>query len=180
MPLEERKQIVMKAYERLKVSLDKFLRPDGSKDAPGKTCGDIKYHHPLLPSDQYWIDPNGGDSNDAILVHCDMTNGASCVFPKPMESKDITYHGRNEAWLSEIEDGFSISYKADHSQLTYLQLLSVAAVQNVTLHCRNTVGYYDPGAKNYKRGLKLLAFNDAEILPKANNRLRYKALLDEC
>lgn len=73
-----------------------------------------------------------------------------------------------------------ISYKADHSQLSYLQLLSLKAVQNVTLHCRNTVGYYDPDTRNHKRGLKLLAYTDAEILPKANNRLRYKALLDEC
>lgn len=59
---------------------------------------------------QYWIDPNGGDINDAILVHCDMANGASCVFPKPMQSKDITYHGKNEAWLSEMEDGFTVSF----------------------------------------------------------------------
>lgn len=73
-----------------------------------------------------------------------------------------------------------VSYKAEHSQLTYLQLMSTKAVQNVTLHCRNTIGYYDPMTNNYRRGLKLLAFNDAEIMPKANNRLRYKALLDEC
>lgn len=46
MTQEEKKKIVMKAYESLKVSLDKFLKPDGSKEAPGKTCGDIKYHHP--------------------------------------------------------------------------------------------------------------------------------------
>lgn len=54
------------------------------------------------------------------------------------------------------------------------------AVQNVTFHCRNTVGYFDPATKNYRHGIKLLAYNDAEILPKANNRLRYKVLLDEC
>lgn len=46
----ERKEVVMKAYERLKVSLDKFLKPDGSKEAPAKTCGDIKYHHPEFES----------------------------------------------------------------------------------------------------------------------------------
>ena len=73
-----------------------------------------------------------------------------------------------------------ITYKADHTQLTYLQLMSTKAVQNVTFHCRNTIGYYDPTTNNYRRGIKLLAYNDAEILPKANNRLRYKAVLDEC
>lgn len=46
----ERKEVVMKAYERLKVSLDKFLKPDGSKEAPAKTCADIKYHHPSFES----------------------------------------------------------------------------------------------------------------------------------
>lgn len=46
----QRKEIVMKAYERLKVSLDKFLKPDGTKEAPAKTCGDIKYHHPNFES----------------------------------------------------------------------------------------------------------------------------------
>lgn len=49
----ERKEIVMKAYERLKISLDKFLKPDGSKDAPAKTCGDIKHHHPDFESGEY-------------------------------------------------------------------------------------------------------------------------------
>lgn len=171
----------MKAYERLKVSLDKFLKPDGSKEAPAKTCGDIKYHHPEFESGQYWIDPNGGDINDAIVVHCEMETGSSCVFPKPMQSQDITYDGKeHEPWLSEIDEGFTITYKADHTQLTYLQLMSTKAVQNVTFHCRNTIGYYDPTANNYRRGIKLLAYNDAEILPKANNRLRYKAILDEC
>lgn len=58
---------------------------------------------------QYWIDPNGGDLNDAILVHCDMDVGASCIFPKPMESQDIAYHGKDkEAWLSEMEEGFTV------------------------------------------------------------------------
>lgn len=54
MPLAERKEIVMKAYERLTVSLNKFLKPDGSKEAPAKTCGDIKYHHPEFTSGIYF------------------------------------------------------------------------------------------------------------------------------
>lgn len=58
--------------------------------------------------------------------------------------------------------------------------MSTKASQNVTFHCRNTIGYYDARTKNYRKGIKLLAYNDAEILPKANNRLRYKAILDEC
>lgn len=63
----------------------------------------------LIPG-QYWIDPNGGDMNDAILVHCDMDTGSSCVYPKPMQSKDIQYKGKEkEVWLSEMEEGFTVS-----------------------------------------------------------------------
>lgn len=59
---------------------------------------------------QYWIDPNGGDINDAIIVHCDMETGSSCVFPKPMTSQDIKYEGNeHEPWLSEMDDGFTVS-----------------------------------------------------------------------
>lgn len=53
MSAAERKEIVMKAYERLKISLDKFLKPDGSQDAPAKTCGDIKVHHPDFESGKH-------------------------------------------------------------------------------------------------------------------------------
>jgi collagen type II alpha len=64
----------------------------------------------FFSSGQYWIDPNGGDMNDAILVHCDMSTGSSCVYPKPMTSKDIVYKGyEKEAWLSEMEEGFTVS-----------------------------------------------------------------------
>lgn len=55
MPAAERKAIVMKAYERLKVSLDKFLKPDGSQEAPAKTCGDIKHHHPDFESGKTFV-----------------------------------------------------------------------------------------------------------------------------
>lgn len=58
--------------------------------------------------------------------------------------------------------------------------MSTKAVQKVTFHCRNTIGYFDPQANNYRHGIKLLAYNDAEILPRANNRLRYKTLVDDC
>ena len=64
---------------------------------------------------QYWIDPNGGDMNDAILVHCDMETGSSCVYPKPMQSRDIVYKGKDrEVWLSEMEEGFTVSLEKCH------------------------------------------------------------------
>lgn len=75
---------------------------------------------------QYWIDPNGGEVKDAILVYCDMATGGSCIYPKPMESKDITYKGdEKEAWLSEMEDGFTVS------NTICLALCSMASLRSV-------------------------------------------------
>lgn len=64
-------------------------------------------YHSLYPG-QYWIDPNGGEISDAILVHCDMPAGASCIYPKPMTSEELTHTGRSEAWLSELDNGFTV------------------------------------------------------------------------
>lgn len=38
-----------------------------------------------------------------------MTTGASCIFPKPIQSQDIAYRGKDkEAWVSEMEEGFTV------------------------------------------------------------------------
>lgn len=50
----------------------------------------------------------------------------------------------------------------------------------MTYHCKNTVGYYDVERRTYRKGLKLLAWNDVEILPRGSHRLRYEAIVDEC
>lgn len=47
---EERRNLITKAYEQLKVSYRKFLRPEGTKASPAKTCRDLSYTHPDLPS----------------------------------------------------------------------------------------------------------------------------------
>lgn len=56
----------------------------------------------------------------------------------------------------------------------------MSATQNLTYHCKNTIGYYDAETKSYKKGLKLVGFNDADITPRGNPKLRYKAIEDEC
>lgn len=73
-----------------------------------------------------------------------------------------------------------ISYKADSNQIGFLQLLSVSATQNLTYHCKNSIGYYDAENKSYRKGLKLIGFNDIEITPKGNPKTRYTVIEDEC
>lgn len=178
---QERRAVVLKAYEQLKVSFEKFKRPDGEKMSPAKTCRDLAVAHPSLKSGQYWIDPNEGDIRDAILVHCDMEKRASCIMPSPMRSNEISFVGsEQEMWLGEIAGGMKLTYKADSNQMGFLQLSSAHATQNVTYHCKKSVAYFDAEKNTHRRGLKLLAWNDAELLPKGPERLRYEAVVDEC
>lgn len=59
-------------------------------------------------------------------------------------------------------------------------MLSKHAEQNVTYHCKNSVAYFDSERKNYRRGLRLLAWNDVELAPRGNRRLKYDVVTDEC
>lgn len=47
---EERRELVMKAYEELKASFDRFKKPDGQKSSPARTCRDLNVAYPELPS----------------------------------------------------------------------------------------------------------------------------------
>lgn len=46
----ERRELLVKAYNHVKESLERFRRPDGKKDAPARTCRDLHVAHPELPS----------------------------------------------------------------------------------------------------------------------------------
>lgn len=107
---DDRKALVVKAYEQLKVSFDKYTKPSGDKVSPARTCRDLAVAHPELPSGDYWIDPNQGDTKDSILVFCEMNRRATCVRPKPEKTKQITYLGkpRAEVWFSEMDSGFQV------------------------------------------------------------------------
>ena len=68
---EDRKSLVVKAYEQLKVSFEKYTKPSGDKAAPARTCRDLAVAHPELPS---------GMLNISIqCVQCDFHN-FTCVF----------------------------------------------------------------------------------------------------
>uniref|UniRef100_A0A0A9WMQ7 Collagen alpha-1(II) chain n=2 Tax=Lygus hesperus TaxID=30085 RepID=A0A0A9WMQ7_LYGHE len=178
---EEKKKLLLKAYESLKASYDRFMRPDGTKMAPARSCRDLAVAHPNFDSGDYWLDPNAGDIKDAILAYCDIPNRVTCVYPQPNATSEINHIGKEqELWLSDIEEGMKITYKADSNQIGFLQLLSVTATQNITYHCLDSIAYFDLNLKSYRKGLKLLGWNDAEIMPKGHKRLRYDILEDGC
>lgn len=61
-----------------------------------------------------------------------------------------------------------------------MQLLSKHAYQNIIYHCKNSIGYFDSERKTYRKGMKFLTWNDVELTPRGNQRLRYEMITDEC
>lgn len=176
---EERKDMVIKAYKKLKKSFEEFSKPDGGKATPAKTCRDLSLAYPDKASGEYWIDPNGADPKDAILVYCDMATKASCIQPKPSESQEMSIVTQEKTmWFGDVPTGgFDFTYKADSNQMSFLQLLSGRASQNITYHCSNSVAYMNPKNKANKSAW-LMSWNDLEI--KAHGKFRYTVPIDEC
>lgn len=64
--------------------------------------------------------------------------------------------------------------------MTFLRLLSKEASQNITYHCKNSIGYMDDQAKNLKKAVVLKGANDHDIRAEGNNRFRYTVISDTC
>ena len=87
---EEKKDMVIRAYKKLKESFEEFAKPDGGKNTPAKTCRDLKAAHPDKDTGEYWIDPNGADPKDSIMVFCNMETLQTCVESKPGTSPEFS------------------------------------------------------------------------------------------
>jgi collagen type II alpha len=176
---EERNAVIQRAYEKLKASFDILAKPDGSKKSPAKSCQSLKKAYPTKPSGDYWIDPNGEDSNDAIMVFCDMQTGSSCIQPKPAMSHEISIVSDDkEAWIGEVDtNAFDINYKADSNQMNFLQLMSTSAEQTITFHCKDTVAHLNKRG-NKRNAVTFMAWNDLEIGHRG--KARYSVLSDDC
>jgi len=179
---EEQKEMVIKFYKELRSSFESFSAPDGTKDTPAKTCRDLHTALPEKPSGEYWIDPNAGDPKDAILVHCDMDTLATCVTPKPQMSQEINHITTERmTWFSDIPletGGFQLTYKADSNQITFLQMLSSKASQNITYHCFDSIAYNNARNNKVRQAVQLLTWNDLELKPRG--KFKYSVPLDDC
>jgi len=72
------------------------------------------------------------------------------------------------------------TYKADKVQLTFLQLLSSGATQNITFHCRNTVAYFDKKQKTFAKAAIFRTYNDLELVAKKSSKFKYDVASDNC
>ena len=177
---EELEKLVISAYKKLKDSFAEFQTPDGDKTTPAKTCRDLFVAHPEKPSGEYWIDPNGADPRDAILVYCDAASKTTCIKSKPEMSPEFNmrFEPTSEAWLSESKSAHHIiNYKADKNQMSFVQLLSKKADQSIIFHCKNTIATRDERG-NQRKALSLMSWNDLEF--KQSGKFQYEVVKDEC
>ncbi|CAG2114878.1 unnamed protein product, partial [Medioppia subpectinata] len=189
--LEEKKKIVFEFYDQLVKEYEKLRRPTGERDSPAKTCKDLSQLHPHFESGKtlttfwgvYYIDPNEGNSNDAIQAYCDMSTKSTCVMPAPITVPVRAYNKESKFghnWFSEMKGGFTFAYKADSIQINFLQLLSQNAVQNITYVCKNSVAFYDEAKHTHRKAVKLMTYNDIELTADGNHMFTYQAIRDGC
>jgi len=157
-----------------------FKKPDGSKMHPAKTCKDLKMSDSNRKSGEYWVDPNGGCKDDAILVYCDFEHNATCINPKQKEiEKKQWYTGEKQyKWIGEFLET-PISYHADSVQINFLKMLSKNATQVVTYHCRNSAAWFNSKTKSTEGSMKLRDDKGEEITIESQ-KVKPSVLLDEC
>ena len=69
-----------------KCSSGKCVSTLGTQDQPAESCSDLYSKVVGVSSGLYWVDPNGGNKNDAFLVWCRMTGdypGATLAIKRP-------------------------------------------------------------------------------------------------
>ena len=108
-----------------------------------------------------------------------MTAKATCVQPKPAMTEEVSIEtSEKELWFSAIPGGYRFTYKADSNQISFLQLLSSKASQNITYHCSGSVAFYSAKKDHHKKAVGLMSWNDLDIRHRA--KFTYEVPVDEC
>lgn len=79
-----------------------------------------------------------------------------------------------------MEAASTFLYKADQTQLAFLQISSSRARQNLTYECKNSIGFYDAVAGSHSKAVRLMSWNDKQLRHDGNHMFTYRVLLDEC
>jgi len=184
---EEKKPKTIDLYDVITYRLDMYKNPNGSKEFPARTCRDLHMSYPKFLSGLYWIDPNGGITNDAIKVYCEFHTNASCLYPGEESQPYVTdqkkwYSGSDGyKWLGKELLGLSkLEYVSDPSQLEFLQLLSDHARQQITYHCKNSIAWPDEKSDEATKSIKFLTVNGLELHAKSSNKFKPKLVRNDC
>ena len=64
--------------------------------------------------------------------------------------------------------------------MTFLQILSKNAYQNITYHCRNSVAYIDKRTRKFDKSAIFKTYNDLELVSQKPAKFKYAVSKDEC
>jgi len=177
----------------LKIKVDGTDKPDGSPQFPAQSCKDIQMCFPQAESGEYWLDPNGGLTDDAIKVHCNFTGKdvetcveASTVF-ESYNMDEFKKEDMDHKWVAKtiFEDDKKITYGPRATQWKNLLVTMKYGRQNVTYHCKNSPAHKTMEGKttNYKGipFVKFLTKNRRELHTNAESRMdRVNVIEDNC
>uniref|UniRef100_A0ACB8EZC5 Uncharacterized protein n=1 Tax=Sphaerodactylus townsendi TaxID=933632 RepID=A0ACB8EZC5_9SAUR len=135
--------------------------PNGTKDYPAACCKELLLAQPRLPDGHYYIDPNQGSPQDALLAFCNFTaGGETCVSPVqnqvPIKAWLRAYTSEDTfQWISSLPGGFLLEYQGLSTvQLRFLKLHSSLASQKVSYSCRP---HHDGSGPQLEKEIKFLA-----------------------
>ncbi|CAF1592132.1 unnamed protein product, partial [Rotaria magnacalcarata] len=157
------------------------MKPDGSRSHPVRSCRDITDYYPTKPNGFYFIDPNEGSKNDAVLVYCKLTQRLTCVnatnglIQSHMFSKNRIHYGKNIRLLGDLQQS-ELIYDMETIQLRFLRILSEQGSQTVIFNCHS--GNIDV----LKHDIKLRTKNGMIYRMHSLNddSLRYNIIKDDC
>ncbi|XP_022779253.1 collagen alpha-2(I) chain-like, partial [Stylophora pistillata] len=174
-------------YDVISYRLDMYKNPNGSQSFPARTCRDLHMSYPELKSGLYWIDPNGGITNDAIKVYCEFQTNGSCLYPGQENQPFVTdkkkwFTGSDGyKWLGKELLGLDkLEYVSEQSQLEFLQLLSDRARQRITYHCKNSVAWPKKSSDEGMKSIKMLTVNGLELHARSSNKFKPTLVGDDC
>lgn len=190
-PPDEKARNTIEALKKVTAEIKKVRKPTGERDAPGRTCRQIAASaEEPLKNGMYWIDPNGGGIADAIQVFCrfdqeKLDRTQTCLVPATEVFEKKTWFrsrptGKAAAYFAETFADNEFSYQSHKSQVKFLQFLSKAARQRVTINCRNVVAVYDSQNRTYEQSVRVMGFDEEELSVHAKKAFRYKVVMDDC
>lgn len=171
------------SIESIKKEIEEIRRPSGTKTNPARSCKDLYLCNKGKKDGFYWIDPNQGCSDDAIMVFCNFTaEGQTCVYPDKdsgkVEKRNWKRSSDEDVYFSDLEGGKMISYNnVGKVQLTFLRLLSESGKQNFTVTCKNFIAWFDKKNNHHDKSIILQGDNEQEFSPGSN---KLKIVRDGC
>jgi len=145
---------------------------------------------PESETGHYFIDPNGGSTNDAIPAYCDFDRKdtvETCVYPQQATydlKKWVPSGDEKFRWFmgdiqTTSDDKIRYEMLRSNSQIKSLRIDNTHARQNITYLCKNSFADKDAsGAK--KSFVKLLSNSGEEIHSNGNRNTRLDVIADEC